>query len=136
MSISHQVVLTPVQASAPLNLNHTGTLLPDVVITFHWRSSTILTVFSNLQTMARTFLQRFPCEILDKIFRKLLAPTGLIMLSERYPESSREPTNFDIVALDKLRDQVIRLGVLRTCKQVYQECKDVIWKYNTLHIIL
>lgn len=65
--------------------------------------------------MPRSFLEVFPREIRDQIYTFVLAsPSGIVSLSPWTVEVARS------------------LLLLRTCKQIHRECKDVIWEHNKL----
>jgi hypothetical protein len=67
--------------------------------------------------MPLPFLGALPREIRDQIYTYVLAnPQGYVKL---YPWS-----------VDVARS----LSILRTCKQIHRECKDVIWEHNQLNI--
>jgi hypothetical protein len=67
--------------------------------------------------MPLLFLIILPREIRDQIYTYILAnPQGHVKL---YPWS-----------IDIARS----LSILRTCKQIHRECKDIIWKHNKLNI--
>jgi hypothetical protein len=67
--------------------------------------------------MPLPFLLVLPREIRDQVYTYVLAsPSGIVNLS---------PWNFDIV---------LSLSLLRTCKQIRRECKDIIWEHNSLSI--
>jgi hypothetical protein len=63
------------------------------------------------------FLEVFPREIRDRIYTYVLAsPSGVVTLSPWTLEVARS------------------LSLLRTCKQVHGECKDIIWLHNGLSL--
>ena len=65
--------------------------------------------------MPLPFLEVFPREIRDQIYTYVLAsPSGLVSLS---------PWTVDVAR---------SLSLLRTCKQIHRECKDIIWLHNRL----
>ena len=67
--------------------------------------------------MTLPFLIVFPREIRDQIYTFILAnPHGDVRL---YPWTVNVARS---------------LSVLRTCKQIHRECKDIIWKHNRLYI--
>jgi hypothetical protein len=67
--------------------------------------------------MTLRFLEVFPREIRDQIYTFILAsPSGAVTLS---------PWTVDVAR---------SLSILRTCKQVHRECKDIIWHHNALHV--
>lgn len=71
----------------------------------------------NSTAMLRPFLEVLPREIRDQIFTYVLAsPSGSVTLS---------PWTFST-------ERSLRL--LRTCKQIHRECKDIIWFHNGLTI--
>lgn len=64
-----------------------------------------------------SFLEVFPREIRDQIYTYVLAsPSGIVTLSPWTIEVARS------------------LSLLRTCKQVHRECKDIIWYHNRLDV--
>jgi hypothetical protein len=69
--------------------------------------------------MPLPFLEVFPREIRDQIYTYILAsPFGSVNLSHW------------IVTVDVARS----LSLLRTCKQIHRECKDIIWQHNKLSL--
>ncbi|KUJ16100.1 uncharacterized protein LY89DRAFT_648257 [Mollisia scopiformis] len=67
--------------------------------------------------MPLPFLEVFPREIRDQIYTYVLAsPSGAVTLSPWTVEIARS------------------LSLLRTCKQIHRECKDIIWYHNRLDI--
>jgi hypothetical protein len=67
--------------------------------------------------MPKPFLEVFPREIRDQIYTFVLASSsGAVTLSPWTVEVERS------------------LRLLRTCKQVHRECKDIIWLHNGLSI--
>ncbi|KAE8444762.1 hypothetical protein EG329_014222 [Mollisiaceae sp. DMI_Dod_QoI] len=67
--------------------------------------------------MPLPFLQVFPREIRDQIYTYVLAsPSGAVTLSPWTVEVARS------------------LSLLRTCKQIHRECKDIIWYHNRLDL--
>ena len=65
--------------------------------------------------MPRPFLDVFPREIRDLIYTFVLqSPSGAVSLS---------PWSVDVAR---------SLSLLRTCKQIRRECKDLIWQHNGL----
>src|SRR4051794_17736511 len=67
--------------------------------------------------MPRPFLEVLPREIRDQIYTLVLAsPSGIVSL------------------LPWTADVARSLRLLRTCKQVHRECKDIIWQHNRLAV--
>ncbi|KAG4443675.1 hypothetical protein IFR05_000861 [Cadophora sp. M221] len=67
--------------------------------------------------MPLLFLEAFPREIRDQIYTHCLASrSGAVTLS---------PWTIDVAR---------SLALLRTCKQVHRECKDLIWHHNRLSL--
>ena len=67
--------------------------------------------------MSTSFLRTLPREIRDLIYTYILAgPDGTITLS---------PWSIEIVR---------SLSILRTCKQIHRECKDIIWEHKGLSL--
>jgi hypothetical protein len=67
--------------------------------------------------MTLPFLEVFPREIRDQIYRYVLeSPSGKVTLT---------PWSVDVAK---------SLTLLRTCRQIHQECKDIIWHDNQLKI--
>jgi hypothetical protein len=65
--------------------------------------------------MPRPFLETFPREIRDQIYTFVMgSPSGTVSLSPWTVEVARS------------------LSLLRTCKQIRRECKDIIWQHNGL----
>ncbi len=69
--------------------------------------------------MPRPFLEVFPREIRDHIYTYVLASpsTGAVTLSPWTVEVARS------------------LWLMRTCRQIHRECKDLIWHANRLHLL-
>jgi hypothetical protein len=87
-----------------------------------------------------SFLDILPREIRNDIFEYVFtSKNGTIQF---VPINSDPPIRHRIEAFSHLfnqRGQVIgrtriSLAILRTCKQIYDECKDLLWKYNDLLI--
>lgn len=93
-------------------------------------------------TMAPHFLEDFPREIRDPIyFHVLVSPTGFVNLVDRGDVNNDPiPGLLQIVpyakdeSLFKLREQPINLSLLRTCKQIHDEAKNVFWEHNGIHL--
>jgi hypothetical protein len=67
--------------------------------------------------MTRPFLEVFPREIRDQIYTFVLAsPSGVVTLSPWTLEVARS------------------LSLVRTCKQIRRDCKDIIWLHNGLKL--
>jgi hypothetical protein len=67
--------------------------------------------------MPRPFLEIFPREIRDLIYTFLLASrSGQVSLSPWTTEVARS------------------LSIVRTCKQIRRECKDIIWQHNRMNL--
>ena len=67
--------------------------------------------------MVLSFLEVFPREIRDQIYNYVLASSaGTVTLSPWTVEVARS------------------LFLLRTCRQVHRECKDIIWLHNKLNL--
>lgn len=67
--------------------------------------------------MPPPFLDVFPREIRDQIYTCILSsPSGTITLS---------PWTFEVAR---------SLSILRTCKQIQRECKDIIWRHKGLKL--
>jgi hypothetical protein len=67
--------------------------------------------------MPRPFLEIFPREIRDQIYTFLLASrSGQVTLSPWTTEVARS------------------LSIVRTCKQIRRECKDIIWQHNRMNL--
>jgi len=79
------------------------------------------------------FLQILPSEIRNHIFRYVVgSPSGIITLSK--VSYRRSPVRYKICTADAENAEVISLAFLRSCKQIYEESKDLLWKWNTLDI--
>src|SRR3954470_9573935 len=67
--------------------------------------------------MPKPFLEILPREIRDQIYTLVLAsPSGVVSL------------------LPWTADVARSLRLLRTCKQIHRECKDIIWQHNRLTV--
>ncbi|KAF4635142.1 hypothetical protein G7Y89_g2970 [Cudoniella acicularis] len=101
--------------------------------------------------MSSTFL-RLPREIRDLIYDCIFSPTGAVVLLDdtgAFPNTGpvrpcftlnrRKGVKFGIIPLDTashdfLYDNEINISFLRTCKQIYEESKHILWQENTLRI--
>ena len=86
--------------------------------------------------MSRSFLDLLPFETRSQIFRYVLSsPTGYITLSKTLYH--QKPIRYKLLTLDESGSgcEVIKLSFLRTCSQIYEECRDLLWKYNTLDLV-
>jgi hypothetical protein len=84
--------------------------------------------------MPRSFLDLLPFETRSQIFRYVLSsPTGLMTLSRTFYH--QKPIRYKLLTLDESGSEVIKLSFLRTCSQIYEECRDLLWKYNTLDLV-
>jgi hypothetical protein len=87
-----------------------------------WYLEVLKEFYNNVQpidilTMPLSFLLAFPREIRDHVYTYALAsPSGIVTLS---------PWTVAVVH---------SLSLLRTCKQVHRECKDIIWAHNGLNV--
>lgn len=62
---------------------------------------------------------------------KYVVPTGVISLSRvNYHTLPR----YKIYSLGHDRSDIVSLSFLRTCKKIYDECKDLLWETNTLDV--
>jgi hypothetical protein len=83
------------------------------------------------------FLERFPREIRDQIYLYVLAcPSGSVSLFPWIYASpnlrfNTLPFKPSLNIITGVKGQ-IDLSLLRTCKQIHRECKDIIWKHNGL----
>ena len=68
-------------------------------------------------TMPSSFLEVFPREIRDQIYTYVLASSSRAL--------TLSPWTFEIPR---------SLFLLRTCKQIHRECKDIIWHHNGLSL--
>lgn len=98
--------------------------------------------------MPTPFLENTPREIRDIIYRYVLSsPTGNVALLETSEilgipscESLSAASNFLIVSSPSSETDdpsslvIISLTLLRTCKQIHDECKNLFWKWNVLSI--
>jgi hypothetical protein len=86
--------------------------------------------------MSRSFLDLLPFETRSQIFRYVLSsPTGYITLSRTLYH--QKPIRYKLLTLDESGSgcEVNKLSFLRTCSQIYEECRDLLWKYNTLDLV-
>lgn len=89
--------------------------------------------------MSSKFLEDIPREIRDKIYSYVLAcSSGSVSL---FPWIYDPPNlRFNTLPFDPHRNIIagvkgsIDLSLLRTCKQIQRECKDIIWEHNGLHL--
>jgi hypothetical protein len=83
-----------------------------------WRSLHKLQINRKTDdTMPLPFLVIFPREIRDQIFT--------YVLTNSQGEVRLYPWTVDVAR---------SLSILRTCKQIHRECKDIIWEHNNLNI--
>jgi hypothetical protein len=68
-------------------------------------------------TMPTSFLEVFPREIRDQVYKYVLASSSRAV--------TLSPWNVEIAS---------SLSLLRTCKQIHRECKDIIWRHNGLSL--
>lgn len=67
--------------------------------------------------MSQGFLEAFPREIRDQIYTHILASSS------------------NAVTLSPWTIEVTRsMSILRTCKQIQRECKEIIWRHNGLYL--
>ena len=90
------------------------------------RQTTHLLTKHNHINMSSKFLDDLPQEIRTQIFSYVLAPTGRIIIKQ----TSRTPTIHSYPAL--FTDAKVSLSLLQTCRQIYEEAKDVLWTDNIL----
>ncbi|KAF8854734.1 hypothetical protein BDZ45DRAFT_27646 [Acephala macrosclerotiorum] len=70
-----------------------------------------------------------PRELRDQIYSHVLSPTGLIAL-----DHPRNTTQVRVSSYCHSRGfSPIDLAILRTCKQIGNECRGLIWKLNSFH---
>ncbi|KAE8445598.1 hypothetical protein EG329_013231 [Mollisiaceae sp. DMI_Dod_QoI] len=92
--------------------------------------------------MISPLIDGLPREIRDQILLYVLAsPTGYVSLIEADNDDwpwrhLKEPLKIVPTSSDGaiLYDMKISLSVLRICKQIYYECKDILWKHNVLRL--
>lgn len=87
--------------------------------------------------MASILLQGMPREIRDQIYLHVLAPTGVIYFVPVPPfringRFKAVPSAQSLLSSDPT--EAISLSILRTCKQIYEECKDLFWEHNTVRL--
>lgn len=79
--------------------------------------------------MSSKFLDDLPRDIRTQIYSYVLAPTGRIIIKG----TSRIPTKATIHSYPALFPNAeISLSLLQTCRQIYEEAKDVLWIDNIL----
>lgn len=83
--------------------------------------------------MANNFA--LPKELRLMILRHVFtSPSGLINLF-RFPlDLDTKDNKYKIFTCDWGNHEVISLSILRTCKRFYGDCKDLLWKHNTLNL--
>lgn len=83
--------------------------------------------------MTQTFLQILPIEIRGQIYEEVFtSPTGLIYLKAEW--GLMMTPQYTITGDEDGRSEQIQMSFLRTCKQIYHECTDMVWKCNTLEV--
>jgi hypothetical protein len=88
--------------------------------------------------MALHFLRDFPREIRDQIYIHVLrSSTGYITLStgkDIYGDTRFKIRPYDgtktTSAYNGVKDSIVALSLLQTCKQIHEETKDVLWAQN------
>jgi hypothetical protein len=84
--------------------------------------------------MANNF-EIVPKELRLIIFEHVfISPSGLITLSRMPRDLDSTDNKYKIFAHDRHSREVIHLSILRTCKKFYSDCKDLLWKHNTLNL--
>lgn len=71
-----------------------------------------------------------PREIRDQIYSHILSPTGLVALDHPSNRSHVRVSSYCYSHSKKFSP--IDLAILRTCKQIGNECRGLIWKLNSL----
>lgn len=98
--------------------------------------------------MSRSLLLKLPQEIRDHIYKYVFqSPTGYIVLQDavhrerdkRYSGAPLKISPFDAdtnttIAVARDNDISLKLFLLRTCRQVHDECKNVLWSQNVLRV--
>jgi hypothetical protein len=93
--------------------------------------------------MTSLFLAKLPREIRDQIYIYVLAPTGSVVLPDatnieergwRSTGARLEILPFVMERSGDLRESVIKLSLLRVCKQIHGESKDLLWRHNALYL--
>jgi hypothetical protein len=80
-----------------------------------------------------SLLSILPAEIRIKIFKYVFTTTigGIILV----PVPTISPClQYTIVTIDPPANNRISLARLRTCKQFYKECRNLIWECNKLYL--
>lgn len=90
----------------------------------------------------RTFPYIFPPEIRNHIYKYVLgSPSGVITLSRS--QYRQRPIRYRIYTCEGENatywespgaPEEIHISFLRTCKAIYEECRELLWVYNTLDI--
>jgi hypothetical protein len=84
--------------------------------------------------MANTF-DIVPKELRLIIFEHVfMSPSGLITLSRIPRDLDSTDSKYKIFAHHWASREIIHLSILRTCKKFYSDCKDLLWKHNTLNL--
>jgi hypothetical protein len=84
--------------------------------------------------MAQTFFQILPAEIRNKIYQAVFSsPTGSIYLL-RTSVHDRIAGHRIATVRETILKRYVCLPVLRTCRQIYEECKHILWTCNTLDV--
>jgi hypothetical protein len=85
--------------------------------------------------MSRNFILSLPREVRDQIYiYALSSPTGYLHAAVR----TQDLKHFALLPFELpniIHPGRIRLSLLQTCKQVYQEAKDIVYEQNTLIVL-
>lgn len=94
-----------------------------------WHTNSLETPFPN----HRTFPYILPPEIRNRIYDLVLSSeSGYLTLSES--QLHIQPRQYRIHSCEVDDIQEIRLSLLRTCKVIHAECKDLLWSLIILNI--
>ncbi|KAE9376091.1 hypothetical protein N431DRAFT_556340 [Stipitochalara longipes BDJ] len=81
--------------------------------------------------MESSVLQVLPLEIRSKIYKEVLSSQNGIICLKR---TSDDGPQYSIKVWGLGGVQELRLSFLRTCREIYEECKDKLWTWNTLNL--
>lgn len=83
------------------------------------------------RAMAGSLLQILPLEVASKSTKIFLPPRTALYT---FKKPSDDGPRYRILTCGQHGFEELRLSFLRTCREIYEECKDKIWIWNTLDL--